>query len=93
LDCIFGVINIPLQRARNYDAWLPSAIFPKYGNVVEREKKLVNRLQRVTKRGKFKRAPWKFDVVLNSSHWEIPKQTIIQIYITSLQYVLNLGLR
>ena len=33
-----------MQHPRIYRAWLPSVIFPKYGNVVEREKTIVNRL-------------------------------------------------
>ena len=52
-----------MQHARIYRALLPSEIFPKYGNVVERKKTIVNRLQRATKRGKFWRAAWEFDVV------------------------------
>ena len=66
--CIFRVIDPStcLNRGRIYHAWLPSIIFPKYGNVVEREKTIVNRLRRATKRGKFARTAWEFDVVLNS---------------------------
>ena len=58
--------QIPMQHARLNHAWLPSEIFPKYGNVVEREKTIANRFQRATKRGKFSLAAWEFDVVLNS---------------------------
>ena len=58
--------NIPLQHVRNYHAWLPSIIFPKYGNVGEREKTIVNRLQKATKRSKFSRTAQEFDIVLNS---------------------------
>ena len=62
--------NIPLQHVRNYHAWLPSIIFPKYGNVVEREKTIVNRLQKATKRSKFSRTAQEFDIVLNSREQE-----------------------
>ena len=55
-----------MQRVRIYCTWLPSVTFPNYGNVVEREKTIVNRLWRVTKHGKFLLAAWEFDVVLNS---------------------------
>ena len=55
-----------MQHARIYRAWLPSEILPKYGNAVEWEKTIANRFQRATKRGKFSRAAWEFDVVLNS---------------------------
>ena len=37
-----------MQHARIYRAWLPSEIFPKYGNAVEWEKTIANRLQRAT---------------------------------------------
>ena len=40
----------------------------------------MNRLRRATKRGKFSRSAWEFDVVLNSRQKEIPKQRIIQIF-------------
>ena len=50
-------------------------------NVVEREKTIVNRLQRANKQGKFWRAAWEFEVVLTrDNHEGIPKQKIIQIY-------------
>ena len=39
--------------------------FPEYGNAVEWEKTIGNRFQRATERGKFSRAAWGFDVVLN----------------------------
>ena len=55
-----------MQHVRIYRTWLPSVTFLNYGNVVEREKTIVNRLRRVTKHGKFSRAAWEFDVVLNS---------------------------
>ena len=58
--------SIPLKHVRNYHAWWPSIIFPKYGNVVEREKTIVNRLQKATKRSKFSRTAQEFDIVLNS---------------------------
>ena len=35
-----------MQHARVYRAWLPPEIFPKYGNVVEREEKIVNSCNR-----------------------------------------------
>ena len=66
-----------MQHVRIYCAWLPSVAFPNYGNVVEREKTVVNRLRRATTHGKFSRA--ELDVVLNSRLWKIPKQKIIQI--------------
>ena len=45
-------------------------LFPKYDNVVERKKTIVNRLQRATERGKFSRAAyWEFDVVLNARQY------------------------
>ena len=47
-----------MQYARIYRAWLPSEIFPKYGNAVEWEKTIANRLRKVTKRGKFSRGAW-----------------------------------
>ena len=34
--------QILMQQARIYRAWLPSEIFPKYGNVVERVETIVN---------------------------------------------------
>ena len=34
--------QIRMQHARIYRAWLPSEIFPKYGNVVERVETIVN---------------------------------------------------
>ena len=37
-----------------------------YAIRIECEKTIVNRFQRATKRGKFSRAAWEFDVVLNS---------------------------
>ena len=51
---------------RFFLAWFPSEIFPKYGDAVELQKTIANRFQRATKRGKFSRAAWEFDVVLNS---------------------------
>ena len=42
-----------MQHSKIYRAWLPLVIFPKYGNVVEREETIVNRLRRPTKPGKF----------------------------------------
>ena len=38
-----------MQHARIYRAWLPSEIFPKYGNAVEWEKTIANRFQRANK--------------------------------------------
>ena len=55
-----------MQQARIYRAWLDSEIFFKYGTAVEREKTIANRLRRARKGGKFLRAAWIFDVVLNS---------------------------
>ena len=55
-----------MQQARIKGAWLPSETFQKNGNAVERKKTIVNRLRRAIKRGKFSRAAWVFDVVLNS---------------------------
>ena len=55
-----------MQHARIYRAWLPSVIFSKYGHVMQSEKTIVNRLRKVTKRGRLSRAAWEFDVVLNS---------------------------
>ena len=69
-----------MQQARIYRAWLPSVVFSKCGHVIQREKTIVNRLRKATKRGKFSRAAWEFDVVLDSRQKEIPKQKIIQIY-------------
>ena len=37
-----------------------------YGDAVEWEKAIASRLRRATKRGKFSRAAWAFDIVLNS---------------------------
>ena len=51
--------QILMQHMRIYSAWLPSVTFPNYGNVVEREKTVVNRLRRATNHGKFSRAAWK----------------------------------
>ena len=53
-----------------------AAEYPKYDNVVG----CCERLRRATKRGKFSRSAWEFDVVLNSRQKKIPKQRIIQIY-------------
>ena len=61
--------QIRIQHARIYRAWLPFEIFPKYGNAVEWEKVRANRLRRATKRGKFSRTVWVFDVVQNSRQW------------------------
>ena len=58
--------KIPMQQARIYRAWLPSEIFPKYGNALERKKTIASRLRRATKRSQFSPAAWEFDVVLNS---------------------------
>ena len=59
-----------MQYARIYRAWLPSEIFPKYGNGVEWEKTIANRLRRATRRGKFSRGAWEgawvFDILLKS---------------------------
>ena len=60
------IVRPLLQQARINRAWLPSEIFPKYVSVAEKEKTIANRLRRATKRGKFSRAVWVFDVVLNS---------------------------
>ena len=60
------IVRPLLQQARINHAWLPSEIFPKYGSAAEKEKTIANRLRRATKRGKFSRAVWVFDVVLNS---------------------------
>ena len=38
-----------MQHPRIYRAWLPSEIFPKYGNAVEWEKTIANRFQRANK--------------------------------------------
>ena len=73
--------QIPKQYARTYRAWLPSEIFPKYGNSVEWEKTIVNRFQRATKRGKFSRAAWKFDVLLHNRKCE--SKNLVR-YMTSL---------
>ena len=59
------LFQIPMQQARIKGAWLPSEIFQKNGNAAERKKTIVNRLRRAIKRGKFSRAAWVFDVVLN----------------------------
>ena len=58
-----------MQHSRIYRAWLPSEIFPRNSNAVEREKTIIiaNRLRRTTKRG-FSRASWVFDVVLISGY-------------------------
>ena len=61
-----GNCSSAVAAGENYRAWLPSEIFPKYGSVAEKEKTIANRLRRATKRGKFSRAVWVFDVVLNS---------------------------
>ena len=42
-----------MQHARIYRAWLPSEIFPKYGNAVEWKKPIANRLRRAIKRASF----------------------------------------
>ena len=55
-----------MRHMRIYRAWLPSVTFLNYGNVVEREKTVVNRLRRATNRGKFSHAAWELDVVLKS---------------------------
>ena len=34
--------DLLMQHPRIYRAWLSSVIFPKYGNVVEKEKAIVN---------------------------------------------------
>ena len=47
-----------MQHARIYHAWLPSEIFPKYGNAVEWDQTTANRFQRATKCVKFSRAAW-----------------------------------
>ena len=59
-----------MHHARIYRAWLPSEIFPKNGNAVEWEKTIIiaNRLRRATKRGRFSRAAWVFDVVVFSGY-------------------------
>ena len=54
-----------MQQAPVKGAWLPFEIFQKNGNAGERKKTIVNRLRRAIKRGKFSRAAWVFDVVLN----------------------------
>ena len=70
-----------MQHVRIFLAWLPSEIFPKYGNFVEWEKTIANIFQRATKCGKFSLAAWQFDVVLNSRHLlEVPEQKLSQIY-------------
>ena len=74
------IVRPLLQQARINRAWLPSEIFPKYVSVAEKEKTIANRLRRATKRGKFSRAVWVFDVVLNSRQQEIPKRNLSQIY-------------
>ena len=43
-------------------------------------KHILERFQRATKRGKFSRTAWEFDVVLNSRQQEILKQKLNQIY-------------
>ena len=53
-------------------------IFPEYGIAVEWEKKIGNRFQRATKRDKFSRAAWGFDVVLNS------RQQSVFIHVASI---------
>ena len=66
-------------------SWSSSSSNLKVSNVVQREETVVNRLRRATNHGKFSRAAWELDVVLNSRLWKIPKQKIIQIYhITSI---------
>ena len=42
-----------MQHATIYRAWLPSEIFPKYGNALEWKKTIANRLRRATKRASF----------------------------------------
>ena len=54
-----------MQHARVYRASLPSEIFPKYGDYCRMGEIIANRFQRATKRGKFSRAAWEFDVVLD----------------------------
>ena len=41
-------------------------MFPKYGNAVEWEKAIANRIEKAIKSEKFTRAALEFDVVLNS---------------------------
>ena len=64
------ICTIPASQKKKrkwiYRAWLPSGIFPKYANAVEWDKTIASRFQRATKREKFSRAAWEFDVVPNS---------------------------
>ena len=54
-----------------YHSWLLSETFPNYGNAVEWEKKIANRFQRATKRGKFLPAAWEFDIVQPSAENQV----------------------
>ena len=69
-----------MQHARIYRAWLPSVTYSLLFSPFLQHYRTRERLLRATKRGKFSRAAWEFDVVLNSRQQEIPKQKVIQIY-------------
>ena len=60
------IISLPQTQTEPINRIKSNEIFPKYGNAVEWEKTIPNRCQRATKRGKFSRAAWGFDVVLGS---------------------------
>ena len=65
-SCFPKCMSVSFERRRKWSAKnLPRLIYTKYGNVVQWEKTIVNRLQRATTRGEFLRAAWEFEVVLN----------------------------
>ena len=56
----------PMQDARIYLAWLPSVIYLLLLSFFLQHYHISERFQRATRRGKFSRAAWEIDVMLNS---------------------------
>ena len=65
------LVQRPLETRKwpIYHSWLLSETFPNYGNAVEWEKKIANRFQRATKRGKF------LPAVFQKQSFKIPGRT------------------
>ena len=62
--------QIATQQARIYRTWLPSEIYSLLFSPILQNYHISERFQRATKRDKFSRAAWEFDVVLNSRESE-----------------------
>lgn len=79
-------LSTPMRYARIYRTWLPSEIYSLLFTPILQHYHISEGFQRATKYGKFSRAAWGFDVVLNMRQQEVPEQKLSQIYDIALIY-------